>query len=105
VTVNWQRLTVYAANNPPTTPEDPTIKALITTYTSDPRTRRCQWEIGWTNVPIAQLRRRLADGLFVNDAIYNDLNTDDKPENDVDILLITRVACARTSHALPTLAV
>ena len=36
IAINWTRITVGAANNPPVTAEDPTIKALIETYASDP---------------------------------------------------------------------
>jgi 2',3'-cyclic-nucleotide 2'-phosphodiesterase/3'-nucleotidase len=88
VAVSWSRLTVYASNNPPVTPEDADIKALIATYTSDPAYQTLiNQEIGWTNVPIA--RNYEGDslmGYFVNDAIYNDLNTDAVLDNDVDIV-------------------
>ncbi len=42
-------------------------------------------------------------GYFINDAIYNDLNTDAVPENDVDMVfnnaggLRADIACARLS--------
>ena len=88
VTVAWSRLTVYASNNPPTTPEDPAIKALINTYATDPAyLTLINTEIGYTNVPIT--RNYDGDslmGYFVNDAIYNDLNTDGTPGNDVDMV-------------------
>ncbi len=94
VTINWTRLTVNAGNvdtlSPPLvpTPEDPVIKAKIATYTSDPAYQALiNQEIGWTNVPIT----RYYDGdslmgYFVNDAIYNDLNSDVDPANDVDMV-------------------
>jgi 2',3'-cyclic-nucleotide 2'-phosphodiesterase (5'-nucleotidase family) len=88
VTVSWSRLTVGASNNPPVTAEDPTIKALITTYSSDPAYQTLiNTEIGYTNVPI--VRNYDGDslmGYFVNDAIYNDLNTDTTTANDVDMV-------------------
>ncbi len=55
--------------------DDPAYQALI------------NQEIGWTNVPI--VRDYNGDslmGYFVNDAIYNDLNTDGTTANDVDMV-------------------
>ncbi len=81
------------------TPEDPTIKALITTYASDPAYQALiNQEIGWTNVPIA--RNYDGDslmGTFVNDAIYSDLNTDATPKTTSTWCSTTPVACGRTS--------
>lgn len=81
--VAWQTLTVAADGA-----EDATIKALIATYTSDPAYQTLiNQEIGWTNVPIA--RNYDGDslmGAFVDDAIYNDLNTDADATNDVDMV-------------------
>ena len=61
---------------------------MITAYASDPAYQALiNQEIGWTNVPIA--RNYNGDslmGYFVNDAIYNDLNTDGTPANDVDMV-------------------
>ena len=91
VAVAWSRLTVYASNTPPpdtVTPEDPIIKSRILGYASDPAYQaKINQEIGWTNVPIT----RYYDGdslmgYFVNDAIYNDLNTDNTSDNDVDMV-------------------
>ena len=93
VTVNWTRLTVNPppnppATTPPATPEDAAIKALINTYATDPAyLTLINTEIGWTNVPI--VRNYNGDSLmgsFVNDAIYNDLNADATPDNDVDMV-------------------
>ncbi len=91
VSVSWSRITVYAGNvvlpDIPT-PEDATIKSLITTYSSDPDYQALiNQVIGYTNVPI--VRNYNGDslmGYFVNDAIYNDLNTDTTTENDVDMV-------------------
>jgi len=87
VTVAWSRLTVYAANNPPTTAEDPIIKGVINTYATNPDYQALiNTEIGYTNVPI--VRNYDGDslmGYFVNDAIYNDLNADATLDNDVDM--------------------
>jgi 5'-nucleotidase / UDP-sugar diphosphatase len=91
VSVNWTRLTVFAGNTPlpdVPTPEDPTIKTLISSYTSDPAYQALiNQEIGWTNVPI--IRNYDGDslmGYFVNDAIYSQVNTDAVAENDVDMV-------------------
>ena len=88
VDVSWTRLTVYASNTGTPTPEDPTIKALVTTYSSDPAYQTLiNQEVGWTSVPIT--RNYDGDslmGTFVNDAIYNDLNADAVAANDVDMV-------------------
>jgi len=93
VTVTWTRLWVCAANNtdpacPAPTPEDAAIKALITTYSSDPDYQALiNTEIGWTNVPI--IRDYNGDslmGYFINDAVYKDLNNDAESLNDVDMV-------------------
>ena len=94
VSVTWQRLWVCAANNtsttdcPSATPEDTTIKGMITSAASDPAYQALiSQEIGWTNVPIA--RNYDGDslmGYFINDAIYNQVNSDGVAENDVDVV-------------------
>lgn len=70
------------------TSKDSVIDAKITTYTSDSAYQTLiNQEIGWTNVPI--VRNYDGDslmGYFVNDAIYNDLNTDAVAGNDVDVV-------------------
>ncbi len=82
VSVSWSKLAPTSSGAP-----DPTVEALIGTYTSDPAYQALIGEkIGWTNVPIA--RNYEGDslmGYFVNDAIYSDLNTDAVAENDVDM--------------------
>jgi 2',3'-cyclic-nucleotide 2'-phosphodiesterase (5'-nucleotidase family) len=99
VGVVWARLLVPTGA---ADPYDATVDALITSYTSDPAYQALiNEEIGWTNVPIA--RNYEGDslmGYFVNDAIYNDLNTDSFAENDVDMVfnnaggLRADIACA-----------
>ncbi|MBI5933252.1 MAG: 5'-nucleotidase C-terminal domain-containing protein [Chloroflexi bacterium] len=99
VSVAWSRISTPTGA---TDPVDPAINALIATYTSDPAYQALiSQEIGWTNVPIT--RNYDGDslmGYFVNDAIYNDLNTDAVPTNDVDIVfnnpggLRADIACA-----------
>jgi 2',3'-cyclic-nucleotide 2'-phosphodiesterase (5'-nucleotidase family) len=88
VSIVWSRITVGASNNPPVTPEDPTIKNLIADYASDPAYQELiNTEIGWTNVPV--VRDYNGDslmGYFVNDAVYNDLNNDSTLDNDVDMV-------------------
>jgi 2',3'-cyclic-nucleotide 2'-phosphodiesterase (5'-nucleotidase family) len=97
VTINWSKLNPVSSGAP-----DLAIEALIATYTSDPDYQALiNQEVGWTNVPIT--RNYDGDslmGYFVNDAIYNDLNTDAVPGNDVDMVfnnaggLRADIACA-----------
>jgi hypothetical protein len=59
--------------------------------------------VGFTNVDL--VRDYNGDsmmGKFVNDAIYNDLNTDAVPENDVDVVFNNAGGCARTSWRPPS---
>ncbi len=83
VTVTWQRLTVGM-----TDPEDPDVKARIATWTSDPWYQsEITRVVGYTAVDIT--RNYNGDslmGAFVNDAIYNDLNSDATAANDVDMV-------------------
>lgn len=109
VTIVWQALNPLAKTNPPAPtppdfiyPLDPGLTAVVAQYATDPTYQALINEpIGYTNVPIA--RNYDGDslmGAFVNDAIYNDLNTDAVPENDVDIVfnnsggLRTDISCA-----------
>ncbi len=97
VAVNWTRLTVST-----TGAEDAAIKALIDTYATDPAyVDLINTEIGWTNVPITRdYNGDSLMGAFVDDAIYNDLNEDAVPDNDVDMVfnnpggLRADIACA-----------
>jgi 2',3'-cyclic-nucleotide 2'-phosphodiesterase (5'-nucleotidase family) len=85
VGITWTRLVVPTGAS---APYDATVDALITSYTSDPAYQALiNEEIGWTNVPIA--RNYDGDslmGYFVNDAIYNRVNSDAIAENDVDMV-------------------
>lgn len=99
-TVVWSKTTVPTGTD--SALADPTIASLISTYTSDPTYQAMIGEeIGWTNVPL--IRDYNGDNLmgsFINDAIYNDLNTDGIAANDVDMVfnnaggLRADIACA-----------
>jgi 2',3'-cyclic-nucleotide 2'-phosphodiesterase (5'-nucleotidase family) len=82
VSVTWSRtnpITGFA--------EDPTIKALIQTYATDPNyLALVNTPIGYSAVDLP--RSNTGDnmmGTFIDDAIYSYLNTDAVPENDVDL--------------------
>jgi len=85
VGVNWS---VTVVPTGATAPVDTAVADVITSYANDPAYQALvNQEIGWTNVPIT--RNYDGDslmGAFVNDAIYNDLNTDAAAENDVDMV-------------------
>ncbi|HMN58933.1 MAG TPA: 5'-nucleotidase C-terminal domain-containing protein [Anaerolinea sp.] len=82
--------------------EDPTIQALVAAYASDPAyVALINQPIFYTNVPL--VRDYNGDNLMgkmVNDAVYNDLNNDATPDNDVEIVfnnpggLRADIACA-----------
>jgi 2',3'-cyclic-nucleotide 2'-phosphodiesterase (5'-nucleotidase family) len=83
VSVDWQRLAIGTAD-----PQDPAVLAIIQGYANDP------WYQGLVNLPIGysavDLPRRDGKsdnmmGTFIDDAIYNYLNTDADPTNDIDI--------------------
>lgn len=83
-------------------PVNTAVAGIIASYANDPAYQELiGQEIGWTNVPIT--RNYDGDslmGYFVNDAIYNDLNSDATPANDVDMVfnnsggLRTDITCA-----------
>ena len=83
VNVVWQPLVVSTTGD-----EDPDVKALVDLWASD------EWYqseinrvVGYTNVDL--VRNYDGDsmmGKFVNDAIYDDLNTDAEPLNDADMV-------------------
>jgi len=83
VSITWERITVSTSG-----PEDPIVKARIDQWASDPwYQEQISRVVGFTNVPI--VRDYNGDslmGAFVNDAIYNDLNNDAEPLNDVDMV-------------------
>lgn len=82
VTVTWKKNSVST-----TGAEDPTVKGIIDTYANDPAYLATVNEsIGYAQVDL--LRDYNGDnmmGNFVDDAIYNYLNTDTDPANDVDL--------------------
>ncbi|OGO29347.1 MAG: hypothetical protein A2136_02015 [Chloroflexi bacterium RBG_16_54_11] len=82
VSVVWNDLAIGVGE-----PQDPAVAALIAEYANDP------WYQGLINQPIGYaqtdlLRNYNGDammGNFIDDAIYEYLNTDAVPENDVDL--------------------
>jgi 2',3'-cyclic-nucleotide 2'-phosphodiesterase/3'-nucleotidase/5'-nucleotidase len=81
--VTWTPLSVSSTGD-----EDPDTAALIAEWASDPWYQsEINRVVGFTNVPLT--RNYYGDSLmgkFINDAIYNDLNNDDEPLNDVDMV-------------------
>jgi 2',3'-cyclic-nucleotide 2'-phosphodiesterase (5'-nucleotidase family) len=83
VTVNWTRLTVST-----TGAEDVTIKSVIDTYATDPAYLAIVNEpVGYSAVDLPRLGGNADNmmGTFIDDAIYNYLNSDADLTNDVDI--------------------
>jgi 5'-nucleotidase / UDP-sugar diphosphatase len=82
VALTWQRLTIGTGD-----PQDPDVLALIESYANDP------WYQDLINQPIGYVQTDLLRnyngdsmmGNFVDDAIYNYLNNDAEPGNDVDL--------------------
>ncbi len=89
VAVSWASLTVYPSTSvsPPPTAEDPTVKAVVTTYATDPAyLALVNQPVGYSAVDLP--RSNTGDnmmGTFIDDAIYNYLNTDATATNDVDL--------------------
>jgi 2',3'-cyclic-nucleotide 2'-phosphodiesterase (5'-nucleotidase family) len=85
VAITWSFVTTPTAADAPV---DQAVADIISAYSNDPVYQTLiNQEIGWTNVPIT--RNYDGDslmGYFVNDAIYNDLNSDAVPTNDVDMV-------------------
>ncbi|GAP09306.1 5'-nucleotidase/2',3'-cyclic phosphodiesterase [Bellilinea caldifistulae] len=83
VTISWSRIVVGT-----TDPQDPTVQSLVNGYVSDPDYQNLINEpIGWVQVDL--LRNYNGDGMmgtFIQDAIYNQLNSDTTPDNDVDMV-------------------
>jgi 5'-nucleotidase/UDP-sugar diphosphatase len=83
VGVAWVSLSTYDP-----VVEDPEILAAVNEWASDPwYQEEISRVVGYTNVDI--VRNYNGDSLmgkFVNDAVYNDLNTDAEPLNDADIV-------------------
>jgi 2',3'-cyclic-nucleotide 2'-phosphodiesterase (5'-nucleotidase family) len=94
VGINWQSIAVVPptyVNGVPTpgtgTPEDPSIAALIASYATNPSYLAIVNEpVGYSAVdlPVSNTGDNMM-GTFIDDAIYNFLNTDAVPANDVDL--------------------
>lgn len=82
VTVSWTKLTVSTIGA-----KDPAVDALIQGYVSDPAYQALiNQPIGYVQTDL--LRNYNGDSMmgdFVDDAIYNALNNDAEPANDVDL--------------------
>ncbi len=82
VTVNWQSLITNSASA-----ADPAVDALVLSYANDPAYQaKINQPIGYVQTDL--LRNYNGDsmmGNFVDDAIYNSLNTDGDPANDIDM--------------------
>jgi 2',3'-cyclic-nucleotide 2'-phosphodiesterase / 3'-nucleotidase / 5'-nucleotidase len=94
--ISWQSISVvpptYDTNGVPVpgtgTPEDPTIKALVASYANNPAyLTLVNTPIGYSAVDLPRFGGNTDNmmGTFIDDAIYNYLNTDDKPTNNIDI--------------------
>ena len=87
VTVGWQSLIVPTAA---TSAKDSTIDTLITGLTNDAKYQALiNKPIGYSAVDLPRLGGTVDNmmGTFVDDAIYNYLNTDATAANDVDVFL------------------
>ena len=83
VTINWKRLV-----NDNTVAQDPAMNALIMTYVNDPQYQALiNQPIGYAQVDMPRKGGKVDNmmGAFVDDAIYNYLNTDGVLVNDVDL--------------------
>jgi len=82
VSTTWTKLTVST-----TDPKDPTIDALVTGYVTDPAYLAIvNQQIGYSQVDLQ--RNYNGDNMmasFVDDTVYNTLNSDSEPQNDVDM--------------------
>jgi len=81
-TVAWQRLSVSTTGD-----QDPDVNAVIQGYVNDPTYQALiNQPIGYAQVDL--LRNYNGDSMmgdFVDDAIYNALNNDAEPANDIDL--------------------
>jgi 2',3'-cyclic-nucleotide 2'-phosphodiesterase / 3'-nucleotidase / 5'-nucleotidase len=95
VSITYTSLKPYPSNSvtPPPTAKDPAIDALVTTYATDPAYLAIvNQPIGYTSVDLPRFSAAGGNGntdnmmgTFIDDAIYDYLNTDAEPTNDVDI--------------------
>jgi len=68
--------------------QDPTVNGIITTYATDPAyLALVNTPIGYSSVDLPRYGGNADNmmGTFIDDAIYNYLNTDAEPTNDIDI--------------------
>jgi 5'-nucleotidase/UDP-sugar diphosphatase len=83
VSITWTRLVIGTSD-----PQDPAVNDLIMTYVNDP------WYQDLIHTPVGYaqtdlLRNYNGDAMmgdFVDDAVYNQLNNDTEPLNDVDMV-------------------
>ena len=83
VTVAWQKLAVSTTGS-----EDPDVKGVIDTYANDPAyLALVNQPIGYSAVDLPRNGGTVDNmmGTFVDDAIYDHLNTDSDPTNDIDV--------------------
>ncbi len=84
VAIAWTRNVIGT-----TDPQDPDMLALINTYATDPDyLALVNTPIGYSAVDLPRLDSGNSDnmmGTFIDDAIYNYLNTDAEPANDIDL--------------------
>jgi len=84
VSVTWTRNVIGTSD-----PQDPTILALINSYATNPDyLNLVNQPVGYSSVDLPRLDSGNSDnmmGAFIDDAIYNYLNTDAEPANDVDL--------------------
>ncbi len=93
--ISWQPITVSAS-----TPADPAAVAQLATWTSDPAYQaQINQVIGYSNVDLPfDYNGDNMMGDLIDDAIYNDLNHDSNPANDVD-MFFNNAGGIRTSYA------
>jgi len=84
VSVAWSRTTGFTAGA-----KDPVIDALVTSYATNPAYLAIvNQPVGYSAVDLSRKDGGNSDnmmGTFIDDAIYNYLNTDAEPANDVDL--------------------
>jgi 2',3'-cyclic-nucleotide 2'-phosphodiesterase (5'-nucleotidase family) len=83
VSITWASLTIGTGD-----PQDPTIVDLINVYANDPDYQQLvNAPIGYSAVDLPRLGGTVDNmmGTFIDDAIYNQLNSDAEPLNDVDL--------------------
>jgi len=88
VSVNWSSLTVAPASATPPTAQDATINSVVNSYATNPSYLAIvNAPIGYSAVDLPRLGGNLDNmmGAFIDDAIYDYLNTDAEPTNDIDI--------------------